>query len=118
MVKTILTDGRHIQADECMETIDAIYGLKDLDGIWAGPEIIKARTTQTFSILCQCCYGSGTHSWSPASYFNGASGPDSGEYTCGTCVGAGNFEFTALDFNTLVVNGWVLLDAQQFHSQT
>ena len=68
----ILGDGRRVHTEEC---IDIAYLLGD---------------------TCQCCDGSGIHAWSPAGYFNGASGPDSGEYTCIPCVGQGYFDMAQI----------------------
>ena len=78
---TILVDGRRVPADECHNLYYALTKCPEVTDI--GPY---------WAVVCRCCEGYGVHSWSPSSYYNGASGPDSGEYSCTRCAGAGEFK--------------------------
>jgi len=88
MNRRILTDGRMVRSnEECSDLRDALNGVHG-----DGPQLFEARRiTLSWYLQCQCCGGGGVHSWSPSSYFNGASGPDSGEYVCEPCEGYGEF---------------------------
>lgn len=61
-----------------------------------GPLIIEECLEPYYAFYdsntCTCCDGFGMHTWSPAYYFNGAFGPDSGEYQCEPCKGVGHYE--------------------------
>ncbi len=98
MTTTILADGRTVKADECCDLETALCGSNDV------PELITRQVPMTLSqsmrpplvtvwfLTCQCCEGLGAHTWSPASYYNGRPGPDSGEYGCEPCKGTGEFK--------------------------
>ncbi len=87
MTQTILTDGRTVKVDEC-HSVE--YALGAVPNVGHNAELID--TGPHWVLACQCCDGNGSHGWSPPSYFNGASGPDSGHYGCGPCKGTGEFK--------------------------
>ena len=59
-----LTDGRQVQAAECLSEWESSFD---------------------WDIVCGCCWGRGTHPWSPSGH------GDSGEYGCQPCGGKGEF---------------------------
>ena len=71
-----LSDGRQVQAAECLTLEQALV-------VAYIPELIQDGSR--WFISCSCCQGRGTHPWSP-------SGPgDGGEYPCQPCGGRGEF---------------------------
>ena len=83
MIKTILTDGRRVRAEECVSLEDAL-GI-DTDH---GPEL-EEDLRADWHITCQCCEGKSAHLWSPSGH---RVDPDAGEYACGPCGGVGRFK--------------------------
>jgi len=88
---TILTDGRTIQAEECLGLEAALWGPEDV------PDLQERRLRSEanifgpasyWALICQCCKGPGEHSWSPSGH---NVDPDGGHYGCGSCAGAGEF---------------------------
>ena len=98
MMQTILSDGRKVTADECITIEDALYGPDGQGPSLEGHRQLREQATvfgpkfSDWHLVCYCCEGRGEHGWSPPSYFNGATGPDSGEYGCDPCAGTGKFK--------------------------
>ena len=98
MIQTILSDGRKVLANECITIEDALYGPEDQGPSLEGHRQIRGEANifgpkfSAWYLMCYCCEGRGEHSWSPANYYNGATGPDGGEYGCDPCAGTGRFK--------------------------
>ena len=78
MEPTMLTDGRRVLAEPCMQLETALT---------QEPRIFEDRGN--WYIDCCCCEGRGEHAWSPSGH---GVDPDGGHYGCGPCCGTGRFK--------------------------